>query len=103
LAVYGVKGMPESNTSLSYFADNYVVCTLVADNEEHIEANFMWMDKAVRLMRPILKGRYINEVEARRYPAHVRECFSARNWDKLSGLRKQYDPHDVFFSYRDLS
>jgi FAD/FMN-containing dehydrogenase len=103
LAVYGVKGMPENKTSSPHFADNYVVCTLVADDEKDVDLNFRWMDDAVQIMKPLSKGRYINEVDARRYPEHVRECFTDEGWERMNGLRDKYDPDGVFFTYPGIS
>ena len=102
LAVYGVKGRPDNNTCLPYFADNYFVCTLIAENERDVEKNNIWMDEAVKLIQPLSKGRYINEVDARRYPEHVNECFTEEGRMQLQALRRKYDPHSVFFPYPGL-
>lgn len=102
LAVYGIKGFTGNQTSLPYFADNYVVCTLTAEKEVELSMNDAWMDKAVALMKPMAKGRYINEIDARRYPEHVLDCFTEDGWKKLLDLRAKYDPYNVFFDFQKI-
>jgi FAD/FMN-containing dehydrogenase len=71
----------------------------MAEEEAHIPLNRQWMDEAVTLLRPVTRGRYINEIDPLHYPQHVAECFSHESWNRLAKLRKQYDPDGLFFSW----
>ena len=78
---------------------HYMSWYMIAEKEEHIAPNYKWMDEAVEVLKPLTKGRYINEIDPDRYPQHVRECFSEESWEKLARLRKKYDPAGVFHTY----
>ena len=82
-------------------AKHYVSWYLIADKEEQIESNHKWMDESVAMLKPYMKGHYINEIDPVRYPHHVRECFSRQGWDKLARLRNKYDPDGIFHTYLD--
>ena len=71
----------------------------MAEEEAHITLNRQWMDEAVALLRPVSRGHYINEIDPLHYPQHVQECFSPESWEQLARLRKQYDPHGLFYSW----
>lgn len=78
---------------------HYMSWYMIAETEDDIGPNYEWMDASLALMNPFSRGRYINEIDSLRYPHQVEECFAAEDWEKLEGLRRQYDPRDVFFSY----
>lgn len=99
LAAYGMNLEQRDDSCLSSIADHYLGCFIIWEDEQDDELNFGWLDKTLPLIDPFSKGRYINEVEARRHPEHVRECFSEVNWRRLQDLRKKYDPDGVFHNY----
>ncbi|MFT5351995.1 MAG: FAD/FMN-containing dehydrogenase, partial [Gammaproteobacteria bacterium] len=80
-------------------ATHYLSWYMLAEKEEHIEPNYKWMDESLELIEPITLGRYINEIDPLRYPHQVQECFSESSWNRLKGLRKKYDPQNVFHTY----
>ena len=81
---------------------HYMSWYMIAETEDDIEPNYVWMDDAVAVTRPVSKGRYINEIDSVRYPQHVEECFSPADWKRLQELRTQYDPQGVFHGYVGL-
>jgi len=99
LAAYGMNLKQRDDSCLSSIADHYVGTFIIWQDEADDERNFGWLEEAIPVMDKYGKGRYINEVEARRHPEHIRECFSAENWEKLADVRRKYDPDGVFHSY----
>lgn len=99
LAAYGMNLEARDDSCLSSIANHYVGCFAIWDNEEDDDFNFHWLDETLPLMDPFSKGHYINEIEARRHPERIRECFSAVNWQRIQDLRRKYDPDGVFHTY----
>lgn len=104
ITVWDVKPSKTANTSLPYFADDYMSFYALADNPEQIEPNYLWMDKVKAMMDSgFSKGHYINETEFMRYPEHIKQCFTEEGWKRLGELRKQYDPDNRFHTYLGYS
>lgn len=80
-------------------ASDYLSWYMIAEQEEHIAANYKWMKESLELVDPITKGRYINEIDPLQYPQHVQDCFSKQAWQRLKELRHKYDPNKVFHTY----
>jgi hypothetical protein len=100
LSAWGFSNTREDSAScVSTPAEHYLSWYLMAEEEAHIPLNRQWMDEAVTLLRPVTRGRYINEIDPLHYPQHVAECFSHESWNRLAKLRKQYDPDGLFFSW----
>lgn len=99
LAGYGMNLKQRDDSCLSSIADHYLGTFIIWQDEADDQRNFGWLDEAIPVMDKYGKGRYINEVEARRHPEHIRECFSAENWEKLADVRRKYDPDGVFHNY----
>ena len=78
---------------------HYLSWYMIAEEEEHIAPNYKWMDESLELVDPYVKSRYINEIDTKRYPHQIAECFSKEAWGRLAKLRKQYDPKGVFHTY----
>jgi FAD/FMN-containing dehydrogenase len=100
ITVWGVNPSKRTDTSLPYFADDYMSFYALADNPDHVEQNYLWMDKIKVLMDSgYAKGHYINETEFLRYPEHIKQSFTEAGWQRLGKLRQKYDPHSVFHTY----
>lgn len=99
LAAYGMNLEAREDACLSSIADHYVGCFAIWDREEDDARNFEWLDGTLPLMDPFARGHYINEVEARRHPERIRQCFSDAAWARLAELRRKYDPDGVFHSW----
>jgi hypothetical protein len=100
ITVWGVNPSKRTDTSLPYFADDYMSYYALADKPEHVEPNYLWMDKIKKVMdQGFAKGHYINETEFLRYPEHVKQCFTEDGWKRLGELRTKYDPKAVFHTY----
>ena len=63
--------------------------------------NYKLANELYALLKPLAKGYYINEIDLTRFPALVKDCFSAEKWKKLLAVRKQFDPNKRFVSYLD--
>lgn len=99
LAAYGMNLEQRDDSCLSSIANHYLGCFIIWQDEADDERNFNWLDESLPIMDPYSKGHYINEIEARRHPEHIRECFSADSWQRLRDLRRKYDPDNVFHDY----
>ena len=99
LGGYGMNLQPRDDSCLSWDARQYLGTFIIWQDPAEDERNFDWLDGAIPVMERHQVGRYINEVEARRHPAHIRECFTDANWQKLADVRRQYDPDGVFHTY----
>jgi len=100
VSLWGINPAKQDAASCLYSAaDHWVSWFLMADEEAHVEQNYAWMDAAVEVTQPFARSRYINEIDPRRYPHHVSECFTDASWRRLGALRQKYDPGEVFHSY----
>jgi len=100
LSAWGFTNTREEPTScVGTPAPHYLSWYLMADEEAHITPNRQWMDESVRLLKPVTRGHYINEIDPLHYPEHVAECFSKKGWQRLARVRKRYDPDGLFFSW----
>jgi FAD/FMN-containing dehydrogenase len=99
IASYGLNLQAREDACFSSIARHYVGCFAIWDDEREDEQYFRWLEQATTYMDPYAKGHYINEVEARRHPERIRQCFSAASWERLQALRRQYDPQGVFHSW----
>ena len=100
ITVWGVNPSKRTDTALPHFADDYMSYYALADKPEHIEPNYLWMDKIKATMDDgFAKGHYINETEFVRYPEHIKQCFTEEGWKRLETLRTKYDPQSVFHTY----
>lgn len=100
ITVWGVNPSKRTDTSLPHFADDYMSYYALADKPEHIEPNYLWMDKIKKTMdEGFAKGHYINETEFMRYPEHIKQCFTEEGWQRLGALRQKYDPQGRFHTY----
>lgn len=99
LGAYGMNLEQRDDSCLSSIADHYIGTFIIWQDEAEDAQNFDWLEGAIPVMAKHGRGHYINEVEARRHPEHIRECFSDENWQKLAEVRRQYDPDGVFHTY----
>ncbi|RMF95161.1 MAG: FAD-binding oxidoreductase [Gammaproteobacteria bacterium] len=100
LSAWGVDPSPDdADSSFTYTGDHYLSWYLMADEEADVPANDAWMDAAVERLQPWTAGHYPNEIDPGRYPAALRECFSAQKWQRLAELRRRYDPDGLFFPW----
>lgn len=91
------RRLPDS--CFSWAIDCYVGCYAIWDHEQDDEQLFGWLDKSLPLMDPFAEGHYVNEVEGRRHPDRYRLSFTDENWQRLQGLRSQFDPNGVFHTF----
>jgi FAD/FMN-containing dehydrogenase len=93
----GTQVLPDS--CFSWKADCFVGSYAIWDEEKDDARNFAWLKETLPLADPFAIGHYVNEVEVRTNPERYVRCFSKDNWQRLSELRRKYDPAGVFHSY----
>jgi FAD/FMN-containing dehydrogenase len=99
LASFNMQTRSLPDSCFSWAIDCYVGCYAIWDHEQDDETIFSWLDKSLPLMDPFAEGHYVNEVEGRRHPDRYRLCYAEENWQRLQGLRGQFDPAGVFHTY----
>ncbi len=99
IASYNMNLRAHADACFPSTARNYVGCFAIWDDAHADEDNFRWLERATTFMDPWAKGHYINEVEPRRNPERIRQCFPPATWERLQALRRQYDPQGVFHSW----
>lgn len=75
---------------------NYHINWMDAQYDEKASA---WMKETEAILRPYKKAHYINQTDNATFPGHIKDSFSEESWERLSILRKKYDPDALFFSY----
>ena len=100
ITVWGVNPSKRTDTALPHFADDYMSYYALADKPEHIEPNYLWMDKIKATMDDgFAKDTISTKTEFVRYPEHIKQCFTEEGWKRLETLRTKYDPQSVFHTY----
>jgi FAD/FMN-containing dehydrogenase len=65
------------------------------------KANIAWHRKCVDLLEPHMMGHYVSESNTVQFPEYLEKAYSKSNLQRLTELRKKYDPTGVFFAYSD--
>jgi FAD/FMN-containing dehydrogenase len=94
------RGWPKQpDMAFSMFASTYVHVHALWNAAADDRANQDWVRTTCRSLEPLKVGHYVGEADLTVAPDRARRCFSASAWNKLSQLKRRYDPDDVFFSY----
>ena len=99
IASYNQNLKDHPDAMFSAIARHYVGCFAIWDDEADDERNFSWLDETIPLIDPFGKGHYVNEVEARRHPDRIRQCYTPEKWEHMQAVRRKYDPNGVFHTY----
>ena len=86
--------LPDAALSMvgkTYFG-NFNIWMDAADDRRNIE----WRDETMTLVKPHIKGHYINEADFLAIPSRVENSFSPSNWKRLNTLRDKHDPGHLF-------
>ncbi|HEX3034763.1 MAG TPA: FAD-binding oxidoreductase [Thermodesulfobacteriota bacterium] len=89
--------MPDA--AFSMIAPVYIDCSAVWDDASRDKPNIDWLRSTMRALEPIGIGHYVGEVDLTAHPSRSVRSFNQRNWERLEGLRKKYDPKGIFHSY----
>ena len=100
-SVLGTNPTVPEPCSYTYTAPHYLSWYLIGTTKEDVAKNYKLAEELYALLKPLAKGYYINEIDLTRFPALVKDCFSAEKWKKLLAVRKQFDPNKRFVSYLD--
>jgi len=77
----------------------YLACYAIWGRPEEDDINRKWVIKTMELLRPHMKGHYINESNYVDIHARRMNSFSTTAWEKLKRLSSKYDPDNLFHSY----
>ncbi len=92
---------PLPDMALSMLASTYVGVYGVWTDPGQDAKNRAWVRAMSAALAPHKVGRYIGDADVEADADHSRECFSASAWERLAALKRDCDPDDRFFSYRD--
>jgi FAD/FMN-containing dehydrogenase len=62
-----------------------------------------WLKDLYDELEPLATGHYINEFDRETRADRTNQCYSAANWQRLSDLRRRYDPDGVYQTFLGLS
>ena len=100
---YGIKPLLRDDACFSRIANHYIASYMLWNDTANDEANHAWLKQVNDLLQPYSKGTYINEIEATLFPERIKSSFSEESWKRLAGLRKKYDPDNVFHTWLGYS
>ena len=102
LCAYGLKPALREDACFSRIANHYVASYMLWNNAEQDAENHAWLRRTNELLEPYSKGTYINEIEATLFPERIKSSFSGESRQRLTELRRKYDPDGVFHTYGHL-
>ena len=91
------------DSAFSVVGDTFVGAYAVWDAADDDAANFAWLQQTKKTLAARACGQYINEVDAFRDTSAPARCFSPGAWQKLSEVRKQYDPKGRLYAWPALA
>jgi FAD/FMN-containing dehydrogenase len=91
------KNLPDA--AFSMIGSVYLACYAIWGRPEEDDINRKWVIKTMELLRPHMKGHYINESNYVDIHARRMNSFSTTAWEKLKRLSSKYDPDNLFHSY----
>ena len=91
------------DSAFSVVGDTFVGAYAVWDAADDDAANFAWLQQTKKTLAARACGQYINEVDAFRDTSAPGRCFSPGAWQKLSEVRKQYDPKGRLYAWPALA
>ena len=103
LCAYGLKPELRNDACFSRMANHYVASYMLWNDAQHDAVNHAWLRRTNDLLQPYSKGTYINEIEATLFPERIKTSFSGENWQRLTELRRKYDPDGIFHSWLGYS
>lgn len=92
---------PQKNMARSISSKVYGGPWTMWHEAEADQANAAWHQAVITALKPFNVGYYIGETNTVEQPDIVAQAFTPEKWQKLCGLRDQYDPDRVFFDYFD--
>ena len=71
------------------------------DSPDNDAENIAWHEQCVRLLKPHIAGHYIAESDTVAHPEYVQQSYTPAAWQRLTELRRKYDPDGLFFGFSD--
>jgi len=79
----------------THFMSNH----LLWDEAGKDAVNTGWYEGLCAILWPRASSYYVNQMEGTRQSVRTQACFSAETWQRLSALRRKYDPAGRFFNH----
>lgn len=79
----------------SHFMSNHLLWDDAANDAE----NEQWYVGLCNILWPYATAYYVNQMEGTERPERMKKCFTPKNWQRLSELRRKYDPDKRFFAH----
>lgn len=95
-----VATMPdERESALSVGGGTGIGIYAMWDDPAHDARHFEWVRAVDAALAPFRTGRYVGEAFLTAAPGRLAECFTPRAFDRLTELRRRYDPQGLFFGF----
>jgi FAD/FMN-containing dehydrogenase len=69
------------------------------DDPAHDARHFEWVRAVDSALAPFRTGRYIGEASLQAAPGRLAQCFTPGALERLTELRRRYDPQGLFFDF----
>jgi FAD/FMN-containing dehydrogenase len=69
------------------------------DDPAHDARHFEWVRAVDAALAPFRTGRYVGEASLQAAPGRIAECFTPGALERLTDLRRRYDPQGLFFGF----
>lgn len=93
------SGSHRSDACYSSAGSHFLSSHLLWNNAEEDDENNRWYEKFNKILQPYTSSHYVNQVDNEHHPDRVRQSFSKESWQRLTVLRRKYDPQNRFYNY----
>ena len=93
----------DGNGAFSAAGDTYIGIYGVWNDEDTDETNVGWLNRMRSRLDRHAAGHYINEINAANGVDRVKACYSAESWERLRGIRSEWDPENLFHDFPGVS
>jgi FAD/FMN-containing dehydrogenase len=90
---------PTAGAAFSARGSRYFGTYAFWDDSATDEQYRAWVRQVMNATEPLAAGGYIGETDLAAGPDRAARCFSPEAWERLTALKRELDPDDVFFSY----
>ncbi|MBT7950463.1 MAG: FAD-binding oxidoreductase [Gammaproteobacteria bacterium] len=92
-------GIQRKDACYSSAGLHFLSSHLLWKGAENDDANNSWYKELNEILYPFATSHYVNQLDNEQHPSRIRASFSEENWQRLTTVRKKYDPDNRFFSY----
>ncbi len=95
----GGKRSPLPDCAYSMSGDALLLCYAIWERPEDDAANAAWHRATISDLDKYAVGHYVGESDIVADPRRAERSYAKANWQRLQGLRQQYDPDGLFHGH----